>query len=113
MKLWHIAQWGNKQDGIDGYDTQCIISSNDMLEAVEIAELHMSCLDWKDGKADVIYLIGDDGCADHVTRLVIDVWINPASNRGCYPSWHKDHVANKWIESETIYGKDNVEHTKS
>jgi hypothetical protein len=104
MKLWHVAQWGNKEDGGDGHDTQCVIRSNEMISAIEKAELHMSCFDWKEGKADVVYLLGEDESVGDKTELVIAVWFNPAFNLAHHPAWFKDHNTNQWVDEKTMYG---------
>jgi hypothetical protein len=104
MKLWHIAQWGNKDEGVNGWDTQCVIRSNDMMLAIEKAELHMSYYDWRYGKADVVYLLGDDGVVGDKTELAIQVWIKPALNLLSHESWHRHYETNEWLDFKTMYG---------
>ena len=106
MKLWHVAQWGNKDEGGNGRDTQCVIRSNDMMSAIAQAQIHLSAYGWRDGQADIIILLGDDGLTDQETKIVIPVWFNPAFNLGHYLSWHRVHGTDEWVDTKTMYGED-------
>lgn len=68
--------------------------------------------DFREGKADVIYLMGDDGRPDDEPRLVIRPWIDPAMNFSHYPAWYRcywDEVnPNKWEDQETVYGPNQL-----
>lgn len=114
MKLWHIAQWGNKKDGPNGHDTQCIVAAVDLKSAVEKAELHIghmySSIDlYRDGKADVAYLLGEDGRPDGEAQLVIRVWLDNAFNLGHYPAWYRHYWdTNEWADSESVYGSEPI-----
>lgn len=113
MKLWHIAQWGNKKDGPNGHDTQCIVAAVDLKSAVEKAELHISHMfdnsSYRDGKADAAYLLGDDGKPDGEPQLVIRPWVDFADNLGHYPSWHRRYWdTGEWADTESIYGPDST-----
>lgn len=103
MKLWHIAQWGNADEGGNGQDINCIVRADDLETAVEIAELNFEHLDWKDGQCDVIYLMGEDTLNDDKAKIIVYPWIANAFNLGGYPSWHRDSD-NKWLTSEEMYG---------
>jgi hypothetical protein len=110
MKLWVVSQWGNKDEGPNGEDTNCVIRSNDMMEAIEFAEnifLGYMRDGWNKGKANAIYLLGDDGREDdHKTKQIIDVWRAHAFNRGGYPSWHRDWREGndgKWAPAEELF----------
>lgn len=105
MKLWIVVQWGNKEEGPNGQDTQCIIRSNDMLKAVEFGESCMQPLKWKDGQADMIVLLGDDGMSDDgMMRTIIQPWINSAIYGGDYLSWRRHSITNEWMDTKTMYG---------
>ena len=108
MKLWHVAQWGNREEGGNGWDTQCIVRANDLPSALTIAELHFDQFDhgWRDGKADVVYLMGDDGSVGDEPKLIVPIWIKPAFNLGRYPSWHFDLESKEWKDSKTMYGEE-------
>lgn len=107
MKLWHVAQWGNSKEGANGWDTQCIVRANDLPAALSIAELHLDQFDhgWRDGKADVVYLIGDDGSVGDESKLIIPIWIKPCFNLGRYPSWHKSYDTKEWIDAGTLFNE--------
>lgn len=102
MKLWHVVQWGNKQDGIDGHDTQCVIRSNDMLEAITKAQVHLSLLDWKDGKADVVMLLGEDSYDGDETILVILPWVNAAPNLVRNLIWYRNQF-DHWVNEKDLH----------
>lgn len=107
MKLWIIAQWGNEEEGADGHDTQCIMRSNNMMDAIKQAEIHFSnrWKNWKDGLADTAILLGDDGQQDDKkSTLIVPIWIAPAYNLGHYPSWHRHLATNEWMDAKTMYG---------
>lgn len=107
MKLWHIAQWGNQKEGGNGWDTQCVIRANDMQAALAQAEIHFYQNDpnWRDAKADLVILIGDDGLvSDEGPKLIIPIWIKPAFNLGKYQSWHRDYETNEWLDTKAMYG---------
>lgn len=105
MKLWHVAQWGNKEEGPDGWDTQCVIRANDMEAAVKQAEFYISDYNrnYRQGQADVVYLLGDDGTISEQAKMVITIWKHPAYNLGGYPSWHRDEDTNEWVDFKTRY----------
>lgn len=105
MKLWHVAQWGNKEEGGNGLDTQCIIRSNDMMSAIAQAQIHFAVWDWRDGQSDIIILLGDDGTIGDETKIVVPVWLNPAFNLGHYPSWHRVYGTDEWADTKTMYGE--------
>jgi hypothetical protein len=108
MKLWIVVQWGNEKEGPDGQDTQCIVRSNDMMSAIEFAE---DCFrgplndGWKNGKADVVLLLGDDNAADDgMTTLIVRIWVNTASYGGDYFSWHRKLATKEWVDAKTMFG---------
>lgn len=110
MKLWHACQWGNREDGVNGWDTQCIVTAIDLKSAVEKAEFHFQQMDrcgttYRDGRADSIYLMGDDGRPDGEPQLVTRIWVDAAANLMRYPSWHRHPETNEWIDHKTMYGE--------
>lgn len=107
MKLWHVAQWGNKDEGGNGPDTQCIVRADDMMKAIEIAEAHLAWWQFKGGQTDVVFLLGDDGVTNGEPMVVIRGWIDNALNMGNYPSWHRDLDTGEWIDHITMFG-DNL-----
>lgn len=104
MKLWHIAQWGNSAEGVNGHDTQCVVRAHDLMSAIQLAELMFSyhLPIWKNGKANVVYLLGDDGNFDIEEKLIIPIWIKPAYNLGGYDSWNYDFESQTWISFKEI-----------
>lgn len=108
MKLWHVAQWGNREQGGNGWDTQCVVRANDLTSAIKKAEFHFDQFDpgWRDGKADAVYLMGDDGTVGEKPELIIPIWLKPAFNLGKYPSWHFDHESKTWVDSKILFGED-------
>lgn len=107
MKLWHVAQWGNKDEGGNGPDTQCIVRANDMMKAIKIAEEHLAWWQFKNGETDIVMLLGDDLDNDGDEMVVIRGWIDNALNMGDYPSWHRDYHTGEWLDAKTMYG-DNI-----
>lgn len=108
MKLWHIAQWGNPKDGGNGWDTQCIVAAPDMQAAIKFGQ---DCIqrhngDYRCGKADTIYHMGDDGRPDGEPVLVVRVYIDVAMNLGRYPAWHRQHETDEWLDTKTMFGED-------
>ncbi len=104
MKLWHVAQWGNLDEGANGQDTNCIVRAPDLETAVKIAQNNFEYLDWKDGECDVVFLMGEDNIEDDTAKIVIRDWIANAFNLGGYPSWHRDLDTGKWLTAEEMYG---------
>lgn len=105
MKLWIVVQWGNSKEGPNGEDTQCIVRSNDMMSAIDCGENNMCSLGWKNGQADMVVLLGDDGTIDDgKTKLIIREWINSAIYYGDYSSWHINHLKNEWVDAKTMFG---------
>jgi hypothetical protein len=108
MKLWHVAQWGNKDEGGNGDDTNCIVRAPDLKSAIDFAEnyFNMQGHGWKNGEADVAYLMGEDCSDDDKTQLVVLIWRNPAFNMLDYPSWHRHPVTNEWGDTKSIFGEE-------
>lgn len=105
MKLWIVAQWGNKEEGADGKDTQCIVRSNSMLAAIKCAEGCFWLWEWKNGQADTAIILGDDGLPDdNNAKVIVPVWFAPAYNLGKYPSWHRHPETNEWLDAKTMFG---------
>lgn len=110
MKLWHIAQWGNPKDGGDGPDTNCIVRAHTLEGAIVMAEDTFSnpyravnTEVWRDGKADVAYLMGEDASDKEEERVVIQVWIAHAFNFPHYKGWARDYQTNEWISHDVLY----------
>lgn len=110
MKLWHIAQWGNKKTGPDGLDTQCIVSAVDLKSAVEKAELHIpyqyDSYSYRNGKADVAYLLGEDSRPDGDPQLIVGVWVDMACNLTHNPAWFRQYESDEWVDQKTMDGEE-------
>lgn len=106
MKLWHISQWGNADEGPNGRDTNCIVRAPNLETAIKLAESEFEYLDWKDGQCDVAYLIGEDYLLDDQPKVIIGDWIAHAYNLGGYTSWHRHPVSEKWMSEEDLFGPD-------
>lgn len=105
MKLWIVVQWGNELEGPDGEDTQCIVRSNDMMDAITFAEGCFRPYKWKNGQADMVCLLGDDGAIDDdKISLIVPVWVNNAIYGGNYLSWHRHSATHEWMDAKTMYG---------
>jgi hypothetical protein len=106
MKLWHVAQWGNHEDGGNGADTNCIVRAPDLKTAINIAEDHFDGVmdEWNNGVADVAYLLGDDCSPLEEAKVVVRLWIDHAFNLGHYDSWHRDYDTGEWVDAEAMYG---------
>lgn len=107
MKLWHVIQWGNKNEGGNGPDTQCVVSAPDMSAALEKANYHFLQYNlkidgtvWKDN-ADVIRLLGKDDLPDGPHVLVIPVWISHAFNMNNVPTWHSNK--GMWVDEKILF----------
>lgn len=101
MKLWQIIQWGNKVDGVDGRDTQCIISAIDMFIALDHAATHLGDFNldvptWKGGQADAVYLLGEDDKAMGHPMLIVPIWYGYAANLGKNFAWYYYHDTDEW-----------------
>ena len=107
MKLWHVAQWGNTEEGPDGHDTNCIVRAPDLAMAVKLAEEHFGYMwnAWKKGQADVAYLLGEDSNPNDGAKVIIYNWINPAFNMAHNPAWYRHHETNEWLDQKTMYGE--------
>lgn len=107
MKLWHVAQWGNLEEGPDGQDTNCIVRAPNLASAVNLAEDYFKRIyqPWKDGQADVAMLMGEDTSTSDDPRIVIYSWRNPAFNLAHYPAWYRHHETNEWLDQKTMYGE--------
>jgi hypothetical protein len=111
MKLWHIAQWGNKEDGVNGWDTQCVVAAPNLAEAVKFAEARFqdyNGANYAGGIAHCAFLMGDDGEQDGEACLVLRVWVSFGDNPGNYPSWHRHPETDEWLDTETMYGEEQV-----
>jgi hypothetical protein len=109
MKLWQVVQWGNKEEGADGWDTQCVVAASDMMSAITKAELHFSQYysNYREGKADMILLLADNALTDsQESVLIIPIWIKPSYNLGKSPSWHRRNETNEWLSHKDMYGED-------
>jgi hypothetical protein len=107
VKLWHVAQWGNEKTGVNGYDTQCIVSAIDLPSAVSRAEKHFAeevSHPYKGGVSDVALLIGEDTKPDREAVLVFGAWIGIADNKMHYPAWYRHPETNEWLDQKTMYG---------
>ena len=113
MKLWHVAQWGNPQDGPNGHDTQCVIAAPDLETAIKFGS---ECIErrngkFRDGLADVIYFLGEDGGLDsEPPQLVIRVWVAIADNMRHNPAWYRKYWegnGTEWGTELEIYGENN------
>lgn len=97
MKLWQVIQWGNNEDGPDGWDTQCIVSAVDMQAAIKKAAIHFPSWEiytkgeWEHTSADVVYLLGQDDKPDADAVLIVPVWIKPAYNLSHNRAWSYDY----------------------
>lgn len=110
MKLWHIAQWGNPKDGGNGPDTNCIVRANTLEGAIVMAEdtfgnAHRTVMAevWRAGKADVVYLMGEDASDKEEERVVIQVWVAHAFNFPGYKGWGRDYSTNEWVSHDVLY----------
>jgi len=109
MKLWHIAQWGNPKDGGDGPDTNCIVRAPDLESAIKMAEEAFSApfrTVWREGKANVVYLMGEDEAQKPEPRIVIQVWVAHAFNFPHYKGWSRDIITNEWKSHDELYPDD-------
>jgi len=107
MKLWFIGQWGNHEEGTDGKDTQCVIRGNDMMRVIKSAEECFQIYrEYRGGRADFIFLLGEDGLDDDGKEaLIIPVWIGYCFNLGNLPLWHRRYWdTDKWESTKTLYG---------
>lgn len=99
MKLYQVIQWGNATDGGDGWDTQCIVSGQNVQSAVEKGEFHLERMSpfkpYRNGKADVVYELGQDNRPDGEAILITPCWIKSAFNLTHNPAWLKDD-SGKW-----------------
>lgn len=110
MKLWFVIQWGNKDDGPNGWDTQCIVTAADMKQAIEKAQLHFTQfgnpLDpYRGGKADAINLMGEDGRPDGEPQLVVRIWVAFGDNMMHNPAWFRHPETDEWLDQKTMYGE--------
>lgn len=109
MKLWIISQWGNKDDGGNGPDTNCIVRAPTLEKAASLAE---DAFKWKDfphspyndGKANNIHLMGDDG-SNKEAKVIIPIWIAHAFNFGGYEGWGRNDN-DQWEEYKKLFPKD-------
>lgn len=111
MKLWHVAQWGNRRDfdlgkGDNGYDTQCIVAAPTLAQAVEKAEHHLANVyqPIKGGRTDVACLLGDDGRPDSEPEMVINMWVAVAANLRHYPAWYRSNDTGEWLTQLEMFG---------
>lgn len=106
MKLWHVIQWGNKDDGPNGWDTQCIVAATDLKSAVDKAQLHIGDFGngYRDRLADTAHHIGDDGKPDGEAQLVIPVWVAVGINMRRIELWHRHPLTNEWVDHKTMFG---------
>jgi hypothetical protein len=105
MKLWHVVQYGNGDEGPDGHDIQCIVSAINMEAALTKASFHFdqynfAYKDWKKGNADAIYLLGEDNKPDGEAILTVIIWRNPGLNLGRNPAWHRKYKSDEWEEQK-------------
>lgn len=111
MKLWHVCQWGNKNDGVNGWDTQCVVAASNLQEAVKFAETIFQDYngpEYAGGIAHCIFLMGDDGnFLDSEAKLVIRVFVSFADNPAKCPSWHRHPETEEWVDTNILYG-DNI-----
>jgi hypothetical protein len=106
MKLWHIAQWGNPDDGGNGPDTNCIVRANNLSSAIKIAENAFGSPyrpSWREGKADVVYLMGEDSSDKTDERVVIQVWVAHTFNFPHYKGWGRDYTTDEWESHDILY----------
>lgn len=107
MKLWHVAQWGNADEGPNGQDTNCIVRAPDLETAIKLAEKEFEYLDWKDGVCDTAWCMGEDYLLDDDPRVIVQDWIAHAFNLGGYPSWHRDLDTGKWLTEAEMFGEND------
>lgn len=102
MKLWHIVQWGNPQEGGNGDDAQCIVSASSFEEAVSFGEQHFQDYDkdYMDGKCNVVHLIGQDERPDGKPVMVIYRWVQSAVNPSKMPCWYRHDNSSIWEKIE-------------
>jgi len=107
MKLWYICQWGNPDDGGDGPDTNCIVRAPDLQTAIVLAQdafsRHYDKEQWRDCKADSVYLIGEDLSPSNEPKLITAIWIAHAYNLAGYKSWGRIFDTDQWEEHEKLY----------
>jgi hypothetical protein len=110
MKLWHLIQWGNKDEGANGKDTQCVVSASTMEEAIEYgSSLLRDVFAWKDGQLDHVILLGYDEIPDGQPICVIGGWIEHGwSMRTEYQHqrWFRHPENNQWLTQQEMYGDD-------
>ena len=69
MKLWQVIQWGNKEEGPNGLDTQCIVSAANMEDAIAKGEFHFNqYASWK--QADTKVLCQTKGGEHYATACI-------------------------------------------
>lgn len=103
MKLWQVIQWGNKEEGPNGLDTQCIVSAANMEAAIAKGEFHFNQYAfWK--QADVIYLLGYDDRPDGDALLIVPIWLHYADNLQHNPAWFRKYWDDgTWATEDEVY----------
>jgi hypothetical protein len=98
MKLWHIVQWGNPEEGGNGDDAQCIVSATSFEAAVKMGEQHFQDYNpsYMDGKCHVVHLMGEDDRPDGDAVMIIYRWLQPAINPSKMPYFHRHENSNEW-----------------
>jgi hypothetical protein len=100
MKLWHIVQWGNPEEGGDGDDAQCIISASSFESAVIMAEQYFQDYNptYMNGKCHVVHMMGQDDKPDGAAVMVIYRWLQPAVNPSKMAYWYRHIHSDEWEE---------------
>ena len=109
MKLWHVVQYGNYKDrDANESDTNCIVRANTLEEAIELGNFAISehnRYEWRNNRADVIHLMGDDNHPDPVASIVIRAWIQSDLCMVEYESWYYEYFKDdgKWLTKEEFF----------
>jgi hypothetical protein len=98
VKLWHVVQWGNPEEGGNGDDGQCIISASSLESAVARAEQHFQDYNpsYMAGKCHIVHLLGQDDRSDGEAVMINYRWLQPAVNPGKLPTWHRHENSEIW-----------------
>lgn len=102
MKLWHVVQWGNPEEGGNGDDAQCIISASSFEEAVAFGEEHFQGYnkEYMSGRCHVVHLLGQDDKPDGKPVMVIYRWLQPSVNPSKMPFWLRELNSDVWEKIE-------------
>ncbi len=98
MKLGHVVQWGNPEEGGNGDDTNCIVSATSFEEAIKTAEQHFQDFHktYMNGKCQIVHELGQDNRPDGAAVIIIHRWIQCSANIAKMPYWHRNETTDIW-----------------